>query len=227
MTFYLHSLSVTSLTALLSYWLPSLLVISSCAWILSGVVVENTKEEWPQLFKPLTSPVVIMMPEVHRRGKRTVYIASMMILILLAATGLLGLGYGIRDHQLVTNTFTYEGVAVNSQVNERQYWMTIPGYADQRDFEFCHPLKMPAAVIDIKYEQKYGCKQVYGIGFVRPHKENSNARIQNGRDPAAAPKTAARLGLKATIRKTNPNRNPNLKSRTQETVIFYDNHRAN
>src|SRR5678815_5203439 len=150
MTFYLHLLSGTSLTALLSYWLPSLLVMSSCAWILSGVVVENTKEEWPQLFKPLTSPVVIMMPEVQRRGKKTVYIASMMILILLAATGLLGLGYGIRDHQLVTNTLEYSGVAVLSQQNERSYTVNVPGYDKAYDWDFCHPLKMPSSLIDIK-----------------------------------------------------------------------------
>ena len=191
MMFYLHSLSGTSLALWSIYWLPSLSVISSCAWILSDAAVESTKEEWPQLFEPLTTPLMIMMPEVQPRGKRTVYIATMMILILLAGVGL---GYGSREHQLATNTFTYEGVAVNSQVSEKRYWMTVPGYSSQRDFEFCHPLKMPAQVVDIKYEQKYGCKQVYGIGYVLTHKENRNASIQNGRDPSAATEASARLG---------------------------------
>ena len=114
--------------------------------------------------------------------------------MLLMIVGLsLAAGYGIRDHQLVRNTFTYEGVVVNSQVSDSRYWMTIPGYTRQRDFEFCHPLKMPATVIDIKYEQKYGCKQVYGVGFVQPHKEKSNATIQNGRDSTTATEATARL----------------------------------
>jgi hypothetical protein len=194
MMFYLHLLSGTSLTALLSYWLPSLLVMSSCAWILSDAVVESTKEEWPQLFKPLTTPLMIMMPEVQPRGKRTVYIATMMVILTATLLAGVGIGYGSRDHQLATNVFTYEGVAVNSRVSERQYWMTIPGYDRQRDFEFCHPLKMPADVIDIKYEQKYGCKQVYGVGFVQPHKERSDAAtIQTGRDSATATEATARL----------------------------------
>ena len=195
MTFYLHSTSVTSLLAWLISWLPSLLVISSCVWILSDAVGENTNEEWPQLFDPLASPILIMMPDTERKGKHTRPFIASMILILALAGGL-GLGYGVRDHQLVANTFTYEGVTVNSQVTDRQYWMTIPGYARQRDFEFCHPLKMPADVIDIKYEQRYGCKQVYGVGFVQPHKEISdatNAEVQNGRDTATATETPARL----------------------------------
>jgi len=106
--------------------------------------------------------------------------------------GLVG-GYAIRDHQLVTNTFTYEGVTVNSKVSDKQYWVTIPGYTRQRDFEFCHPLKMPANVIDLKYEQRYGCKQVYGVGFVQPHKETNNAAIQNGRGTATATEASAGL----------------------------------
>lgn len=102
-------------------------------------------------------------------------------------------GYGIRDHELTVNTFTYEGVAVNSQVSDHRYWMTIPGYIRQFDFDFCHPIKMPADIIDIKYEQKYACKQVYGVGFVQPHKERNNAAIQNGRYSATASETSARL----------------------------------
>lgn len=102
-------------------------------------------------------------------------------------------GYLIRDHQLAVNTFVFEGVTVNSQVSDRQYWMTVPGYIRQRDFEFCHPLKMPAQVIDIKYEQKYGCKQVYGVGFVQPHKEKSSDTIQNGRSSTASTEATARL----------------------------------
>jgi len=95
----------------------------------------------------------------------------------------------IRDHELVINTFTYEGVTINSQISDNRYLVTIPGYTRQRDFEFCHPIKMPALVIDIKYEQKYGCKQVYGVGFVQPHKEINNASIQIGRNTATTSKT--------------------------------------
>ena len=69
------------------------------------------------------------------------------------------MGYGIRDHQLTSNTRTYSGVAVLSQQSDRQYTVQIPGYARAYDFEFCHPLKMPGPLIDIKYEQRFGCNK--------------------------------------------------------------------
>lgn len=120
MTFYLHSVSVTSLMAWLISWLPSLLVISSCVWILSGAVGENTNEEWPQLFDPLASPILIMMPGTERKGKHTRPFIASMILILVLGAGL-SLGYGVRDHQLVKNTHTYFDVKVLDKYSDTKY----------------------------------------------------------------------------------------------------------
>lgn len=137
-----------------------------------NVIEENTKEEkiWTK--------------------KNLKYLISNSIFLVIGCL----LGYLIRDHQLTSNTFTFEGVKVNSQINDHQYWITIPGYSRQRDFEFCHPLKMPAPIVTIKYEQKYGCKQVYGVGFVEPYKEKINDSIQNGRNSTSSTETTAGLG---------------------------------
>lgn len=126
--------------------------------------------------------------EIRKKGKATVWIGTPLVLALGIAAG-----YAIRDHQLITNTRTYFGVEVLSQQNDRSYTVRIPGFSQPYPWEFCHPLKMPAQVVDIKYEQRYGCKYVNGVGFVQPHKEK-RYELQNGHDPAAA-KPAAVAGL--------------------------------
>lgn len=103
------------------------------------------------------------------------------------------IGYASRDHQLVSNTRTYFGVSVLAQLNDRKYTVKVPGYQRTYDWEFCDPLAMPSQLIDIRYEQHYGCKLVNGIGFVSPHEENQN-ELQNGRHSATTPTAAiARL----------------------------------
>src|SRR5690348_8043534 len=170
---------MTSSLHFVTYWLPSLLVISVCIWAICGGKIKPSEMKSPPSEKNF--PPATFIPEVRQRGRATVWI-SLPVILLMGVAG----GYAIRDHQLIANTFTYEGVTVNSKVSDSRYWVTIPGYTRQRDFEFCHSLKMPADVIDLKYEQRYGCKQVYGVGFVQPHKEKNNVEsdLQNGRGSA-------------------------------------------
>lgn len=87
-------------------------------------------------------------------------------------------GYFYRDHELKANTFTFTGVTIVHQQSERRYSVLIPGYTEEQHWRFCHPLEMPAKLVDIQFEQRYGCKQVYGVGFVLPHKEKN---VQIGR----------------------------------------------
>ena len=103
-------------------------------------------------------------------------------------------GYGIRDHELVNNSRMYFGITVLSQQSDRSYTVKIPGFTQDYPWDFCHPLKMPARVIDIKYEQRFGCKVVNGTGFVQPHEEKKN-ELQNGRHNSTAAEPAAWAGL--------------------------------
>lgn len=105
----------------------------------------------------------------------------------------LALGYGTRDHELNSNTRMYWGVSVISQQSDRRYQVHIPDYTKNWDWEFCHPLQMPGPLIDIKFEQRFGCKAVNGVGFVSIHQEEHNVELQNGRDSTAATATAERL----------------------------------
>lgn len=124
----------------------------------------------------------------RREDKRTAWIASLAIILTVGIAA----GYAIRDHQLVNNSYMFSGVSVISQQSDRRYNVHIPGYEKIWDWEFCHPLKMPSPVIDIKYEQRFGCKAVYGVGFVSIHEDKKNAGIQNGRNTAEAARMEAR-----------------------------------
>lgn len=104
-------------------------------------------------------------------------------------------GYGIRDHELVQNTRMYFGVTVLSGKTDKNYTVQIPGFVKSYDWDFCHPVKMPAQVIDIKYEQRPGCKMVNGVGFLQIHEEK-NYGIQNGRNSTPA-EPATWTGLEA------------------------------
>jgi hypothetical protein len=161
MMFYLHSLSGTSLTLWLISWLPSLLVISSCAWILSAAAVKSTKEEWPQLFKPLTTPLLIMMPEMQPKGKRTVYIATMMVILTAILLAGVGLGYGRRDHQLISNERTYWGVTILDSYSPQSFHVQPERMQDYK-WDFCSPAPFQKSQVFkfITYEQRNDCKRL-------------------------------------------------------------------
>src|SRR5262249_52349456 len=138
---------MTLLWQFVTFWLPWLLVISSCIWIVSDGRIRSTLRSW-RLAVPSTDTAdmshVEAMPAVEPQGRRTVWIAGMMLTL---AVGILG-GYGIRDHQLSANTREYFGVSVLSQQSDHRYTVKIPGYSKDYDWEFCHPLKMPGPLID-------------------------------------------------------------------------------
>lgn len=165
-------------------------IIINALWLLTTLKEKprlSGGNEWTPTSKNSGEPQV-SIPEIRSRDKKTVWIGTPLVLAFGIAAG-----YAIRDHQLVTNTRTYFGVEVLSQQSDHSYTVRIPGFIQPYPWEFCHPLKMPAQVVDIKYEQRYGCKYVNGVGFVQPHKEKPY-ELQNGHDPAAA-KPAAVAGL--------------------------------
>jgi hypothetical protein len=165
-------------------WSALLFVTLSSTWIIWSGVRQRMKK------KLLTDlPQAELMPIVQPQGRRTVWISSLVLVLLLGLAG----GYGIRDHQLLTNSRMYFGVEVLSQQSDRRYQVHIPDYKQDWDWEFCHPQKMPGPLIDIKFEQRFGCKAVNGVGFVSIHKENRNAELPNGRTSTAATATAPRL----------------------------------
>lgn len=147
-------------------WLVPLLLILLCAWIVLRNVRQDMKEN-------VTTAELFNIPKVRPRGEVTIWIGSMLMMLAVG----LGTGYGLRNIQLINNTRMYFGVVVLSQQNDHEYIVRIPGYDRTYDWEFCHPLKMPAALIDIKYEQRFGCKAVNGVGFVAPHEEKHNAEL--------------------------------------------------
>ena len=106
-------------------------------------------------------------------------------------------GYQARNNELSKNTREYTGVVIVNKKNDNVYDVKVPGYVKTYNWEFCHPVKMPSDVVDIKYEQRYGCKQINGIGYLLTHKETKDVdklNLQNGRDPSAsATSTWARL----------------------------------
>lgn len=155
---------------------PGLLLL---ALLLSGLSVlslavrarriVHLREERPIPMPPPRS-VITMLPtaESVRKIGSTVFLLSL---------GLLA-GYAIRNQELASNTRTYFGVAVLSQQSEQRYMVRIPGDLKDWDWEFCHPVKMPSLLIDIRYEQRFGCKAVNGVGFVSIHEEKKNAQLQ-------------------------------------------------
>lgn len=167
-----------------TFWLPWLSVISTCAWAILSGVKESTRDRSRSDCDPLdegTTNAPVAMPAVRQRGERTIWIASMLMMLALG----LALGYGVRDRELIANTRMYFGVTVMSQQSDRRYMVQIPGYIKSYDWEFCHPLKMPGPLIDIKYEQRFGCKAVNGVGFIQIHEEKKN-ELQTGRDSSTA-----------------------------------------
>lgn len=154
--------SVLSVTS----WLVSLSVISLCIWIVLSGYRRSTSEN-------VTAEHLFKLPKVRPRGEVTIWIGSMMMMLSIG----LATGYGFRNHELVENTRMYFGVTVLSQQNDHEYTVRVPGYDRTYDWEFCHPLKMPSSLIDIKYEQRFGCKAVNGVGFVAPHEEKHNAEL--------------------------------------------------
>lgn len=90
------------------------------------------------------------------------------------------------------NTREYHGVRIVSQTSEKQISVLIPGLPNEYSLVFCHPLKPPSDCINIKWEQKLGCKDVNENGYIEPSKETC-PNVQNGHNTATTTEATARL----------------------------------
>lgn len=102
----------------------------------------------------------------------------MMILILLAATGLLGLGYGIRDHQLSSSIVPYTDVLILPPSEADVDFDIQPARMKPIPSKLCDSKvdwKYGETLADLLFEQRRGCKRV--ISYHRP-KGEMNAAIQ-------------------------------------------------
>jgi hypothetical protein len=101
---------------------------------------------------------------------------------LVAGAFLAGFFYGwlLRDHQLVSNIHTYQGVAVVDVLGEKSILVKIPGFGKVYQFDFCQPRKFTIGqVFDITYEKDFlrDCKQLAGPNSIWFHKEDVNAEL--------------------------------------------------
>jgi len=129
---------------------------------------------------PSSSEYIPSMPRVERRGKRTVWISS---LILALAIGLLvgtGGGYAIRDHQVVSNTVFYTAVTIHSPSQPDTDFDIQPARMQPIPSKICRSLvdwKIGETLKDLTFEQEHGCKRV--ISYHRyPQGEKLDVAIQ-------------------------------------------------
>ena len=150
-----------SLLAYGIYWLPLLLLISTCVYVIYDSGKKSTKKELlPFMFEPAITPIAIHIPEAQPQGKRTVWISTVMLIVLTIGVSL---GYGVRDHQLSGNLQTYTDVAITKKIADRDFWIW-PDRMKQQHIQIC-----PESVVDWKsgtnlddwtFEQRNGCKRV-------------------------------------------------------------------
>lgn len=135
-----------------TFWLPWLLVISTCAWaILSGVresMRDRSRRDCPE-------PDII--PTVRPRGERTVWIASMMMMLAVG----LALGYGARDRELIANSHTYWDVSILDKYSDISFRIQ-PARMQDGQWDFCAPAPFQKSdqLRYITFEQKNGCKRL-------------------------------------------------------------------
>jgi hypothetical protein len=124
---------------------------------------------WKRMFLVLTGEQVI-------RG-----MSKLAFLVLGLVTGF-GLGVGFRDHQLVLNMHTYQGVEVIGVNDPQHISVTIPGFDKIYRWSLCQPRKFEVGqIFDVTYEKDIlsDCKSMSGRNSVWFHsKENiENAEL--------------------------------------------------
>lgn len=155
-------------------WLPLLLLISASVWTIFTSARKSTNER-PVTFTPLTTPMQIHIPEVQRLGKKTVFIASVSLALIVG----LGAGYAVRDHQLATHLQTYTDVAILKKVAEGEFWIW-PDRMKQQHIQLCAGSVVGwqegETLDDWTFEQKAGCKRV--VSYHERLKGELDAAIQ-------------------------------------------------
>jgi hypothetical protein len=96
----------------------------------------------------------VNIPEVQRQGKRTVWIATMTLIVGL------GLGYASRDLQMRMRTNTLYNVTVLSQPAEKEFYLRTP--KEDLHTVFCEPVPFKTGdhIKKLKYENRTYCWSV-------------------------------------------------------------------
>ena len=82
-------------------------------------------------------------------------------MILLGMGLSAGLGYGIRDHQLISNSHTYWDVAILDKYSDHSFRIQ-PARMQDGQWDFCAPVPFQKhdELRYITFEQKNGCKRL-------------------------------------------------------------------
>jgi hypothetical protein len=107
-------------------------------------------------------------------------IGSLSLMVGIAFLAGFFYGWLLRDHQLVSNSHTYQGVSVIGVLSDKSIMVSIPGFGKTYQGDVCQPRRFVAGqLFDITYEKDFlrDCKQLAGPNSVWFHKENVNAEL--------------------------------------------------
>lgn len=144
------------------YWLLALVLLLSglSAWWLAGFLW-RTHRRIAQSATPISAPGE---PIVVPRMKKVVGIINKPLYILLIGIGIGSiLGWSWRDHQLISNLWTYTDVAVVTKFADHDY-LIWPDRMKQQRVGICPESTVDwhegEVLDDWTFEQKQGCKRV-------------------------------------------------------------------
>jgi hypothetical protein len=173
------------------FWLE-LLAYLFCTLAVVLLIIEERREHIARRERRLSmaSPrgSIWIPPEVRSSAARATKLLGLILLGVI-------IGGLWRDHQLLSATMTFRHVRVLGKISDKRYLMQ-PSGMKAYDWEFCHDLTMPkemgretpAKYVDIKFEQRNGCKQIIGVGFLEISREENNY-VETGRNPTTTATT--------------------------------------
>jgi hypothetical protein len=146
---------MTSFWQFVTYWWPSFLVILSCAWILLSASKRSTKRESPE------AAAQIAIPEMRPRGKQTVWIASLTLIIGME------LGYvatRIADAYFPSKLEKVLITATNTDGSHK----VVDKFNRKFDVKWCSGPDdlVPGNLLPVVYyRQENGCKRIRGLSL--------------------------------------------------------------
>lgn len=166
----------TSLALSVTWWLALAFSLFAAGCVMLTATAPSTKEKSTPSLPPLFPPATYI-PEVQPQGKKTVWIATLTLVLGMLAG--IGLGYGSRDHELAVNRFTYTDVVILSKSGDKEF-LIWPDKMKQQHITIC-----PSSTVgwyegetlsDWTFEQRNGCKRV--ISYHEKPKGEIDASIQ-------------------------------------------------
>lgn len=149
------------MTMLLHFWLRVLICclgLSGVAWLI-GVIRKSRQEEG------LTTPIISVRIQLIQR---TQAITSNMGKIILGVIIGLVVGYGIREHQLISNQQTYTAVKIVTKKADREF-VVWPDRMKKQDATICPESSVDwregQVLSDWTFEQRSGCKRVISYHY--------------------------------------------------------------